>query len=186
MGSSCSLPRRRLSREGLTPEPPPCTAPACPSCSLAAILPAAARECPVPYSGSGQSPTQAPALPTTALAVPGGLGAGCWEPLLTLNPPNFLEPPGLISARIGAGGGGILAAKGWLGNRQPRAARGLLAGAPGAWILALALALNDCVAFSKSLPAPRHVLSHWSVQRVGGGRGYPRALPAKPFGYCAP
>lgn len=60
-GPSCSLPRRCLSREGLSPEPPPLLPhPACPSCSLALILPVAAQR--PKGSLQRQPPTPTPSL----------------------------------------------------------------------------------------------------------------------------
>lgn len=58
-GSPCSLPRRCLSSEGLSPEPPLLLpTPACPSCRLAFILPVAAVRCMSPDRGGGQPPPQ--------------------------------------------------------------------------------------------------------------------------------
>lgn len=58
-----------------------------------------------------------------------------------------------------------------MGNEQPREAWDLWAGLLDAWVLVLALVLNDCVTMNKSLSC--QVLPHWSVRWVGGGEQIP-------------
>lgn len=129
MGSSCSLPRRCLSGEGLSPEPPPPLLH--PSLSFLWSSSHPSRSCcqrPAPHAASGQPTPQAPGSSTAhrSSGLPleaSGLAAGTVPPPI---PHKFLEP---CSGRGGGHRTLNLSRKRWvwLGRQQPREAWGLWA-----------------------------------------------------------